>query len=153
VTLMRVSMVADPADAPGCAAAVLEPYTAFAENLELPLATRLETHLVLDEVVSNIVRHAAPAGRPCRVSVSLELAGEYLHVAITDDGDPFDPMAPVVPHRPPGEAPDGGFGLLLTKRFAERLDYVREGHENRVTFRKRVPYVRIRELLRAQRHT
>ncbi|MBB2745432.1 UNVERIFIED_ORG: signal transduction histidine kinase [Microbispora rosea subsp. rosea] len=60
----------------------------------LPPALELAVHRIVQEAVTNVVRHAAPAA--CRVSVHDE--GEQVRVEVTDDG----PGRRVLPPGPPG---------------------------------------------------
>jgi serine/threonine-protein kinase RsbW len=136
-------------DSATVAAAVLEQYIEFAEHSKLPLAVKLETHLVLDEIVSNVVRHNTDSALACTIVVDLRLDESTLYVDVTDDGVPFDPLsATVIMNRDPSQPQAGGFGLILTRRFTEHLAYARDGDKNRLSFRKRVPYRHLRQLVR-----
>ncbi|TQS20466.1 sensor histidine kinase [Microbispora sp. KK1-11] len=99
----------------------------------LPPALELAVHRIVQEAVTNVVRHAAPAA--CRVSVRDE--GEQVRIEVTDDG----PGRRVLPPGPPGHGvigmrervtahggvftagplPGGGFRVLA------RLPLEREG--------------------------
>ncbi|MFG1865316.1 sensor histidine kinase [Microbispora bryophytorum] len=61
----------------------------------LPPALELAVHRIVQEAVTNVVRHAAPAA--CRVSVHDE--GERVRIEVTDDG----PGRRVLPPGPPGD--------------------------------------------------
>ena len=91
--------------------------------------------MVLDEVVSNIIRHGSPDGARREIRVRLALEAGRLLVEVEDDGIPFDPRAvpepdldaPVERRRP------GGLGIPLCRALMERIDYAREGRINRLT--------------------
>jgi anti-sigma regulatory factor (Ser/Thr protein kinase) len=145
-SVLRARFTVSPDESAGVIAALLDRYHAFAETVQLPVAVKHETHLVLDELVANIIHHAL-AGRGGSISLVMELSGDYLRVELTDDGPPFDPFAPAMSRTREPDA-EGGFGLMLTTRFAEGLTYRNDGRQNRVTFRKRVPYTWLRQLVR-----
>jgi anti-sigma regulatory factor (Ser/Thr protein kinase) len=99
---------------------------------------RYNVELVFEEVISNIVRYGAIDGRELHVRVTLEARSDSISLTFDDDGIPFDPCG--LPHahapRSPPETRVGGFGLLLVRRAASSLEYVRTtaGH-NRLVVR------------------
>jgi anti-sigma regulatory factor (Ser/Thr protein kinase) len=98
-------------------------------NAVPPLAAGRAAVLV-EEVAVNALRHGG--ARLVRVTVSL--AAGACRLAFEDDGLAFDPTAAALPApaRSLEEAPDGGRGLLLLHRFANGLDYRRDGPLNRL---------------------
>jgi anti-sigma regulatory factor (Ser/Thr protein kinase) len=89
-------------------------------------ASRYRAELVFEEIVANIVNHGAQ-GRDIEVSVTVEARPEAIVLTFEDEGAAFDPSA----HREPvrqrsleDEKP-GGFGLMLVRRAATSLDYLR----------------------------
>jgi serine/threonine-protein kinase RsbW len=96
-------------------------------------ATRYNIELVFEEIVANMLRHGATDGRRLEVRATLELGAESINLTFDDDGVAFDPRSrtEVPPRARQGE---GGFGLMLVRRIATSLDYLRtpEGH-NRLT--------------------
>jgi anti-sigma regulatory factor (Ser/Thr protein kinase) len=109
---------------------------------DLPAGTRFSAELVFEEVVANIVRHGVGAadGVPPRhsveVAVGVEAASGSLVLTFEDDGAAFDPrsLPDPQPARSLEDASVGGRGLMLVRRAASRIDYVRlpEGR-NRLT--------------------
>lgn len=97
---------------------------------------RYNVELVFEEVISNIVRYGAIDGRELHVRVTLEPRPDSISLTFDDDGVPFDPCGPALAPRPQPEARVGGFGLLLVRRAASSLEYVRTpaGH-NRLVVR------------------
>ena len=99
-------------------------------------APRYNTELVFEELVANIVSHGAADGREVDVRFTLEPRPEAMILTFEDDGVPFDPRGRPDPAPPSSleEAKVGGFGLMLVRRAASSLDYVRtaDGH-NRLT--------------------
>lgn len=69
--------------------------------------------LVVSELVSNSVRHAASR----EVGIKIDAQKDYVRVEVTDDGDGFEPEAPR------GE----GLGLYLVDKIARRWGVVDDG--------------------------
>jgi anti-sigma regulatory factor (Ser/Thr protein kinase) len=61
-----------------------------------------------------------------------------LIVSLTDWGIPFDPLAKEDPVAPSSaaEAKIGGLGILMVKRLADDVSYLRDGDANVIAFRK-----------------
>lgn len=105
---------------------------------QLDAAPRYNAELVFEEIVANIVKHGSVNGRDPDVRVTLEPTADSIVLTFDDDGGPFDPRGHPDPVRPKSleTAKVGGFGLMLVRRAASSLDYLRtaEGH-NRLTVR------------------
>lgn len=115
---------------PGTLGAFEQAFTRLRRTLDaLPLeaAARYNVELVFEELVANIVRHAARGGPAAEVRVRLELGPESISLIFEDDGVAFDPRQH--PDLPPPKSLDDagsrGFGLLLVRRAASSLDYRR----------------------------
>ncbi len=99
-------------------------------------APRYNVELVFEEIVANIVAHGAVDGREPDVRVTLEPSSDSIVLKFEDDGPPFDPRGRTdpVPAKSLEEARIGGFGLMLVRRAASALDYLRTAEgRNRVT--------------------
>jgi len=115
---------------------------AFARERSLEPERVHELELVIDEVVSNIVRYGFPEGG-ANADICLEARVDQSTVALifTDNGTPFDPLADA-------PAPDltadvenravGGLGIHLVKTLADACAYRRDNGRNRleVTWRR-----------------
>lgn len=90
-------------------------------------AARYNTELVFEEIVANIVSHGAADGRRVDVHLTLEPRPDSMILTFEDDGVAFDPRGhpDPAPARSLEEARVGGFGLMLMRRAASALDYVR----------------------------
>jgi signal transduction histidine kinase len=75
----------------------------------LPAVRRNDLLVLVTELVTNAVRHAAPSP----VVVHLAAAERVVRVEVCDDGPGFEPV-----EREPG--PDGGFGLILLRTLSDR---------------------------------
>jgi len=94
--------------------------------------------LLLEEIVSNVVRHAFHEdGRsPVRVRVGLDSAGVAL--SVEDEARAFDPSrhaAAPATDLPLEEWTVGGLGLHLVEQIADEIAYERRGGTNVLTMR------------------
>lgn len=87
--------------------------------------------VVLEELVSNVVRHADQA---TRIVLSAKLCEQGLLIWIEDDGAAFDPLAAQenAPFDRLENATLGGLGIPLIKRLTKSVDYERCGDINRM---------------------
>lgn len=82
------------------------------DHLELPVDRAIPCGLILNELMTNALKHAFPAGRPGTIRVELRRAGENrVALAVSDDGIGLD-------ERSNG---DGSLGWRLVRSFAEQL--------------------------------
>jgi PAS domain S-box-containing protein len=83
-----------------------------AANVSLPLDQAIPCGLVVNELVTNVFKHAFPDGRDGRVQVTARrVSTEELEVSVVDDGVGM----------PPGEVPRGHIGLELVHALARQL--------------------------------
>jgi serine/threonine-protein kinase RsbW len=94
------------------------------------LINRLE--VVLEELVSNVVRHNATA---TTVTLEAEYRDEAVSLTIEDNGAAFDPFELTMPARftTLEEAKLGGLGVPLIRRLTQSVHYQRTGGCNRVS--------------------
>ena len=109
----------------------LEPFGIFARTMN-----RVE--VVLEELVSNLVRH----GRDVNLlTVAAGYRAGVVDLVVEDDGEAFDPFAVAEPQPAPSvaEAPLGGLGIPLVRRLSASARYDRIGSgtdaRNRVRIR------------------
>src|SRR5215469_2229492 len=108
------------------------------DRYALSATTRYNTELVFEEIVANIVGHGARNGREPDVRVTLEARPDSIVLIFDDDGVPFDPRGRPDPVKPKSleEAKVGGFGLMLVRRAASSLEYLRTAEDrNQLTVR------------------
>lgn len=122
---------------PGTREGFGQAFTRFRELLEaeqLDAAARYNTELVFEEIVANLVKHAAAPDRELDVRVIVESRPDAIRLSFEDDGKPFDPRNYSDRAQIPVQERVGGFGLQLVRRAASALEYVRtpEGR-NRLT--------------------
>lgn len=81
-------------------------------TLELPSARAVIVGLVVNELVTNAVKHAFPDGRKGTIHLGITRRGNECHVVVSDNG---------VGHAP--QAPSGsGLGQRLIRSMAQQLD-------------------------------
>nr|WP_246447964.1 ATP-binding protein [Novosphingobium flavum] len=90
--------------------------------------------VVLEELVTNVVRHSCDAEM---IVLEAEVDEDGLLLAVTDDGEPFDPLGSPEPARyvTLEDAVPGGQGIPLIKRLSNEVTYQRLGGRNRMTAR------------------
>lgn len=108
----------------------------FAERRQLPPDVRRDLHLVVDEIVNNIVRHARP--RHPRLTVDLGIDDGALVIRVLDDGEAFDPTSKADPDTTLGldDRPVGGLGLFLVRQLMTDVRYRRFRGRNDLTLRR-----------------
>ena len=91
--------------------------------------------LVLEEIVTNIVKYAHADGLPHAIRFGARCTPGHVVLRFSDDGREFNPLAEPAPdlNRPPEERAVGGLGIHLVRRFAERVEYERVCGQNTLT--------------------
>lgn len=117
----------------------LEACRAFLERELEPLGLapdrRLEIVLVLEELLTNIIRYAYPGGAgEVEVSYFLE---DHLRfcLSLRDWGARFNPLTAGPPDLAPAleDRPIGGLGVYLARQLADKIEYQYEAGANQVT--------------------
>ncbi len=100
----------------------------------------MNVNLVLDEIVSNVIKYGQASDGADAIGVSLALDGGVLTIDIADDGIAFNPLDAKPPDLdlPITERPVGGLGIHIVKALTETIDYRRDHDRNRLTMTMRV---------------
>ena len=88
--------------------------------------------IVLDEIVSNIVRCSGASG----FTVGLDNSGDSLTMVFSDDGVAFDPMQDAVTPDVTAAIDErgvGGLGIFMVKKMSKSVNYVRQDGRNVLT--------------------
>ena len=96
-------------------------------------------HVVLDEILSNSIRHGLAGAASHAIAVTLELSEGEIRVEVEDDGVAYDPTqapAPVLAGTL-GERKDGGLGLAFVRSLTDSIEYRRIDGRNRLVLRRR----------------
>jgi anti-sigma regulatory factor (Ser/Thr protein kinase) len=101
--------------------------------------TLTQLQIVLDEIVSNIIKYAWPEGGTHELSVTMTAGTNSLRMEVVDDGRPFDPLAAPPPRLdvPGTERRPGGVGIHITKQLVDDIAYFRERDRNHILLTKR----------------
>jgi serine/threonine-protein kinase RsbW len=128
---------------PGSAAgpsAAADAFDAFARSVPLTDEVRRDLQVVLDELLSNTVRHGEAGGREAAIDLAIAVETGWLVVEIVDDGPPFDPFSVALPDTtlPLDRRTPGGLGILFVRELVDEYAYDGAGGRNRVILRKRL---------------
>ena len=88
--------------------------------------------IILDEIVSNIVRCSGASG----FTIGIDRSDAGLAMVFTDDGMPFDPTREVATPDVSAAVEDrsiGGLGIFMVKKMSKSISYRREGDRNVLT--------------------
>jgi anti-sigma regulatory factor (Ser/Thr protein kinase) len=96
--------------------------------------------LALDEVLGNILLHGYGPGVPGEIRLNLDFQPDKIRLEIRDRARPFDPLGVPEPEldRDLGNRPIGGLGVHILRSVMDRVEYVREDGENRLTLERKV---------------
>ena len=102
-----------------------------------PTLTQLQ--VVLDEIVSNIIKYAWPEGGAHELSVTLTAGVNSLQMEVVDDGRAFNPLTAPAPELdvPGSERRPGCVGIHITKQRVDDIAYFREHDCNHILLTKR----------------
>jgi anti-sigma regulatory factor (Ser/Thr protein kinase) len=94
------------------------------ENLET-LVPAVE--LILEELITNTIKYGYDDKAEHPIEVQIGLKEDSIHVAITDGGHEFDPLAAAPPDlsQPVEERGIGGLGIHLVRRMTTSIKYKR----------------------------
>jgi anti-sigma regulatory factor (Ser/Thr protein kinase) len=97
-------------------------------------------HVVLDEVLSNSIRHGLAGDGSHAITLTLELAKDEIQVVVEDDGVAYDPTqaAPPVLEGALEERKTGGLGVAFVRSLTDSFEYRRVGKCNRLEMRRRL---------------
>jgi len=97
-----------------------------------------ELSLIVDEVVSNIIRHGYRDDREHLLAFELALDGSEMLIRVVDQGVHFNPLLKPDPDtsKPMEERKPGGLGIYMVKHLVDNLDYRRENGRNYLIIRK-----------------
>lgn len=98
-----------------------------------------DVHVAIDELVTNMVKHA-PTGGP-EIALAIAVDGDVLRISVSDFGvDSFDirKVPPPPLDRPPAERTPGGLGIHLVRELMDGIDYHYADRTSTITLEKRV---------------
>jgi serine/threonine-protein kinase RsbW len=105
------------------------------ERKGIPSETRFLVTLVLEELVTNCIKHGYDDSDEHSIDVVLSVAHHVLTMLFIDDGHAFDASEAAAPdlsleieHRP-----IGGLGIHLVRELTDSMSYERRDGKNRLT--------------------
>lgn len=115
-------------------------FAAFAEGQALPDSVRRSLQVALDELLTNILGHGFAGRDGWDVTVEAELVAGRVHVTVTDNGGPFNPLDLDAPDTTltPEERRIGGLGIHLVREMMDEVSYRRRADRNVVVLAKRL---------------
>lgn len=104
----------------------------------LPAALVFDIYVVLDEVLSNILKYAYDDDAAHEIRVKLSADDGAVEIAIEDDGRQYDPFAVPAPDPslPLEQRPLGRLGLHFVRNLMNDVQYERRHNRNYMTLRK-----------------
>ena len=95
------------------------------------------TQLVLEELITNVIRHGRDGGETRCIKVEVEIDPGAVRIDVVDDAPPFNPLeAPAVDAAASlDERRVGGLGIHLVRTMADEVNYQRVDDRNHVTVR------------------
>ncbi len=119
-------------------ARVKEHFDTFAEHYGIPDPIRLKMHVVIDELLMNIISYAYPDDDRHDICIKVELSADRLKVSMVDDGIPFNPLGMETPDTELSleEREIGGLGIHLIRKMMDRVSYRRRIDKNVITVLK-----------------
>lgn len=104
---------------------------------ECPHKVANQLLVAVEELVANVCNYAYPDASPenpgpLRVHFTHQSSPNAIMIEVGDNGIAFNPLAHEDPEQPASieEAKVGGLGLMMTKKFMDKVEYVREGITN-----------------------
>ena len=119
-------------------ARVKEHFDTFAEHYEIPDQIRLKMHVVIDELLMNIISYAYLDDESHEICIKVELSADRLKVSMVDDGIPFNPLGIETPNTELSleEREIGGLGIHLIRKMMDRVSYRRRIDKNVISVLK-----------------
>ena len=98
-----------------------------------------QINLVLDELVSNVIKYGYDDAREHQIDVTVTVEGDVIAISVEDDGKPFNLLEAPEPDLELSieERPIGGLGVFLVRSIVDAVDYRRDGNRNIVTLKKK----------------
>lgn len=110
---------------------VADQVESFGRDQRIPSHAVNDMNVVLDEIISNIVRYGGESARAHPIEIHLGRTGDRFFAEVRDHGSPFDPVAYVIPTpRRDSQRTPGNLGLLFVRALMDEVRYTREDQCN-----------------------
>jgi len=99
-----------------------------------------DLNLAMDEMVTNVAKHAYPQGGEHHFTVQISLSEKEFVARIEDDGMEFNPTEHPTPDldAPLEKRKEGGLGIFLVRQIMSSVEYQRAAGKNLITLRKKL---------------
>jgi anti-sigma regulatory factor (Ser/Thr protein kinase) len=113
-------------------AVLMNQASAFLESQSLSETVVYRANLVMEEVLTNVVKYAFEDTAEHEINVELSVNDDDLAIRFEDDGREFDPLAvpPPVTKKSLEEADVGGLGVYLVRKSLSSIEYRRDRSKN-----------------------
>ena len=104
----------------------------------LPSKVVFDLNVVLDEVLSNIIKYGCSDSRTRNIQIRLTVSPHLVKAEIEDDGPPFDPLSIPPPKLdvPLAQRKVGGLGIHFMRNLMSEVAYSRVVGGNRLVLEK-----------------
>lgn len=109
------------------------------ESVNCPMKQQLQVNIVLDELLSNVVRYAYPDGGGS-IEVSCEASESQIAITLIDSGIPYNPLEKEDPDvtLSAEERSIGGLGIFMVKKTMDEIVYSYDNGKNILTVKKTI---------------
>lgn len=110
------------------------------EERQLPPKVVFAVQLVIDELVSNIIKYGTAAKNDSGIAVRLVFDDEAIAVEIEHEGERFNPFERAEPvlDQPVEEREIGGLGIHLTRKMMDECEFSYRDGRNVLVLRKKL---------------
>jgi len=110
----------------------------FLDHHSVRLETLYKVNLILEEVLTNIIKYAFNDKSDHQIRVVMKLQDPKLIIEFIDDGQEFDPLSMPPPKvaESISESEVGGLGIHLVRQMSDGMEYHR--HEDRNILRTKI---------------
>lgn len=117
---------------PGALATLQQACAEFLDAQGIDGRTRYGVELVVEEWLTNVVRHGHADAAAASIDIELQAAPDHVTLRFSDSGRAFDPTQAAAPAAPKSlaEAQPGGLGLAMMRNAARRMAYQRQDGMN-----------------------
>jgi serine/threonine-protein kinase RsbW len=113
-------------------ATLIDEASAFLESQSLSGTALYKANLVMEEVLTNIVKYGFEDSTEHEIKVLLTVDEDSLAIRFEDDGREFDPLAvpPPVMKKSLEDTNEGGLGVYLVRKSVDSIEYRRDQSRN-----------------------
>ena len=110
----------------------------FGQRNDLPDEVIYDIRLVLEEIVSNIIKYGYKDSDEHQIDIQINLESSTLTLEIKDDGNPFNPLEVRNDEveKPWDERETGGMGIYIVKNLMDKTEYHRVEDNNILLLKK-----------------